>query len=244
MSAGKRLRNGVVLGIAWAVGGIVRRLPEATALRVGSALGGLLYRALGSRRRVAEVNLVRAFPARSAAERAALAREHFDHLGRSVVELLRFPLWTASTEARIAVEGRDRFSEVARTGAGIVVFVAHTGNWEILAPLWHSLHPSPMVLAHPMDSPALDRLVTRCRQVTGLEIVPRQGGLRRLVAGLKQGRVVGLLADQDAGASGVFVPFFGELASAEPSPVTLARRLGCPLWLCLPFREPDGSHRV
>jgi KDO2-lipid IV(A) lauroyltransferase len=77
-----------------------------------------------------------------------------------------------------------------------------------------------------------------------LEIVSRRGGLRALVAGLKEGRAVGLLADQNAGEKGVFVPFFGRMASCEPSPVTLARRLDCPLVLCLAFRNADDTHRV
>jgi KDO2-lipid IV(A) lauroyltransferase len=240
----KRLVYGAIAVLARCLGAAVRALPWAAALRVGAALGWLAARALPGRARIARQNLAQAFPELERHERAALLHEHFAHLGKCIVELLRFPMWRAQFSGRVRVEGQEHLDVASACGRGIVVFTGHTGNWEILAPLWPLLHPRPMVVAQPMRNPSLERLVSACRQVNGLTIVPREGSLRRLVAGLREGRAVGLLADQDAGPGGVFVPFFGRLASCEPSPVVLARRLACPLLLCLAFRDPDGTHRV
>ena len=48
------------------------------------------------RRRIVHINLRLCFPDKSAAERTALAREHFALLGRSLLE--RGILWWGSTE--------------------------------------------------------------------------------------------------------------------------------------------------
>ncbi|MDA1192356.1 MAG: lysophospholipid acyltransferase family protein [Candidatus Poribacteria bacterium] len=240
----KRLRDALLARLIRAFGWGVRRLSQNAALEVGRGLGELMRRAMPKRVRVASENLAFAFPEWTPLERRALVREHFEHLGMNIVELLLFPQWEDRFATRIEIEGREHLDRAVKSERGIVVFLPHTGNWEMLAPLWTSLHPNPMVIVQRLPNEALDRIVSECRGVTGLELVDRNGGLRKIVAGLKAGRACGLLADQDGGSSGVFVPFFGRMASCEPSPVAVARRLGTPLLLCMTFRQADGSHRV
>lgn len=240
MTRRERLAAGFVRFLSFGA----RALSHGTALAVGRFMGGVFYRFAASRRRIGAENLSYAFPELSQTERDGILKEHFAHLGMNFAELLRFPKWEKTELSRVVLENLSTLDEAVAMGKGVLIVTAHTGNWEILAPLLPTLHPSPMVIAQPLRNAALDRLLTRWRSVTGMEIVPRQGALRRLVAGLKQGRIVGLLADQDAGENGSFVPFFGRLASAEASPVTLARRLRCPFLLCVTFRNADGTHRV
>ncbi len=74
--------------IAWASLG-----SERWAFRFGEGLGHVAY-ALGIRRRVVDTNLAQAFPEKSVAERAALARAHYAHLGRSAMEFFRSGRWS------------------------------------------------------------------------------------------------------------------------------------------------------
>jgi Kdo2-lipid IVA lauroyltransferase/acyltransferase len=231
-------------GSAWALSLTAGLLPRGAIAFLGGALGRGLYHTLRARRAVAEANLRHAFPDLPAPDFDARVREHFRHVGLNALELLTFHRWRRMYAPRVRVEGREHLDAFSAQGVGVVVFIPHTGNWELLAPLWPSLHPDPMVLAHPLANPWVERLVDRRRRVTGLEIIPRQGGLRPLLAGIRQGRAVGLLADQDAGAGGMFVPFFGRAASCEASPAALARHTDCPIVICAAFRETDGTHRV
>jgi Kdo2-lipid IVA lauroyltransferase/acyltransferase len=239
-----KTREACVAGAAWCLSVVAGWLPRRVASALGSGLGRVLYHTLAKRRAVALDNLRHAFPGASADRVDAIAREHFRHAGMNALELLTFHRWESRHAPRIRVEGGEALDAFASEGVGVVVFIPHTGNWELLAPLWPSMHPDPMVLAHPLSNRALESLVARRRGVTGLDVRPRQGGLRPLLTGLRNGRAVGLLADQDAGAGGVFVPFFGRLASCEASPAALARHTNCPIVLCAAFRETDGSHRV
>lgn len=238
---GKDLVQGVA---AWGLSLAAGLLPRAVVARLGVGVGVLLWRALKTRRAVATENLRRAFPDNSDADVHALVREHFEHIGQNALELLTFHRWRRWYAPRVRVEGREHVDALVRQGVGIVMFVPHTGNWEILAPLWPSVQPNAVVLAHPLANRLIERLVDRRRRVTGMQILQRQGGLRALLTALRSGRTVGLLADQDAGPGGVFVPFFGRLASCEPSPAALARHVNCPIVICAAFRETDGSHRV
>jgi KDO2-lipid IV(A) lauroyltransferase len=237
-------REASVAAAAWAFSVVAGLLPRRSASAVGRCVGVGLHRLLKARRAVALDNLRHAFPDASDERLAAMALDHFRHAGMNAVDLLTFHRWGRRHAPFIRVEGREALDAFARQGCGVVVFIPHTGNWEILAPLWPALHPDPMVLAHPLSNRALEALVDRRRRVTGIDIRPRQGGLRPLLAGLRSGRAVGLLADQDAGEGGVFVPFFGRDASCEASPAALARHTNSPIVLCAAFRETDGSHRV
>jgi KDO2-lipid IV(A) lauroyltransferase len=58
---------------------------------------------------------------------------------------------------------------------------------------------------------------------------------------LRQNKVLGLLADQNGGMDGAFVPFFGTLASTVRGPAALHVKLGAPMLLVVakrlkPFR--------
>jgi KDO2-lipid IV(A) lauroyltransferase len=72
-------------------------LPLALLAPVGRAIGLALYALVAARRHVVLRNLELCLPEISLAQRRTLARQHFEWLGRSIVE--RGLLWYASTRA-------------------------------------------------------------------------------------------------------------------------------------------------
>jgi KDO2-lipid IV(A) lauroyltransferase len=54
---------------------------------------------------------------------------------------------------------------------------------------------------------------------------------------------VGIVGDQDARRSGIFVPFFGRLASTHRGPALFALRLGAPVFSCTARRLPGKDVR-
>jgi KDO2-lipid IV(A) lauroyltransferase len=75
-------------------------------------------------------------------------------------------------------------------------------------------------------------------------IIPRGAGVRGVLAALRANRCVALLADQDARGRGIFVPFFGRLASTPPGPAQLAARTGTPIVMGFAVRGPDLRHEL
>ena len=80
----------LLLALLW----MLHWLPLPVQAALGRALGRLLHALAGSRRRIADRNLALCFPEMPEGERAALVREHFQWLGRSILE--RGLLWFAS----------------------------------------------------------------------------------------------------------------------------------------------------
>jgi len=107
----------------------------------------------------------------------------------------------------------------------------------------------------------LNRLMQTLREASGCAFFERRTDAAKLKAWMAPtARVLGLLADQHAGAGGVRVPFFGHECSTTASPAVFALRYDCGLFtgVCyriglakwrieldneIPTRETNGSNR-
>ena len=130
-------------------------------------------------------------------------------------------------------------------GCGVLLVSAHLGNPEIITQALGPFELAPMVLTEPLQPPRLHEFVHRVREHAGVAFVPaNRPGIRRAVAHLRAGGVLGMLADRDVLGSGRPIPFFGERAVLPWGAVELARRTGAPLVTGFVYRSGIASYRV
>ncbi|HUP35050.1 MAG TPA: lysophospholipid acyltransferase family protein [Candidatus Limnocylindria bacterium] len=224
---------------------LLAHLPPAVGLAAGRRLGDVLWWVLPRRRAVALDNLQRSLGGeRSPAEIRRLARRSFQHVGMNLVEACCYLLRpTHVMLSRVRMEGREHFQAAASQGRGVLVLTAHFGNWELLAAA-HGLSGLPLsIVTRPLDHPLLDDLAARFRCRSGAELIVKRQAVREVLTALKRQRMVGILLDQNATrAEGVFVPFFGALASTSKGLALLALRTGAPVVPVFLRREPGGRH--
>jgi len=223
---------------------LLRVLPERAALRLGAALGVLAGPVLGIRRRVVRENLARAFPGRPPAWRRAVARAAWAHLGGEAAALFRMgPAGARALLERTTVVGLDALRAALDEGRGAVLVTGHLGNWEIggaaLAARGVRLHAVAQAQANPHFSADLRAL----RERMGMTVIDRRAVTRAVLRALRSGGAVAFVADQDAGARGLSVDFFGSPASTARGPALFALRTGAPLFLGVVLREPGKPHR-
>jgi KDO2-lipid IV(A) lauroyltransferase len=172
-------------------------------------------------------------------------RSVFEHLGMVFAEFLR--LGEAPPEEirrRYVVDGIEHLWNGLKGRRGVVLATGHIGNWEMNGTAL-ALSGIPMsVIVRPLDNRILDRYVESTRERVGMEKISRLGDIRPIFRALQRNRVVVFLSDQNSAAPGVFVPFFGKLASTVVGPSAIARRTGAPLIVGWGHRMPDGTHRV
>jgi len=226
--------------LAGAALGALDGLSWPAALRVGAWLGAGAGR-LGIRRRVALANLALAFPELPPGERAAILERHYREVGRIAAEYGRLPRLAraADDEVVVCVDGVDVVR--ARAGRGLVLVSGHLGNFELGAAWLTRLNPVDF-LVRPLRNPAVDARVTRLRRAAGVGVISTRGGVKQLFRALQQGRWVTIAGDQDAGRHGLFVPFFGRLASTAEGAARLALQAGVELVVGTIRRQPDGRH--
>jgi len=208
----------------------VRVLPPALALGAGGALGALA-RTAGLRRRVTEANLALAFPERTAAERARIARGVYRHFGRMAVDSLR--LSAVGPDALVPRVSGGEAVEMVRErrarGRGVLVLTGHVGNWELAGAYLAAVGLPLAAVVKPPANPYVAEHTERVRRRLGIETIPMPEARRGVLEALRQNKVVALVADQGAIRSTTWVPFFGRPTRTPAGPGLLAARSGAPV---------------
>ena len=208
-------------------------LPLSAGFMLGRALGWLAYFLAGPYRRLVLRNLGIAFEGeKSPAQLRRLAREHFASLGANL--FASFKLATMSPDAvsaRVDIENMEALHRAAKPGKGVVLVLAHLGNWELLAQLVPHGPPGRRVgtIYQPLGNRYFDKHIKNLRVRLGLVPFDRRRGFREPITFLRRGGVACVLVDQHAGDGGIWTPLFGRLASTSPLAATMASRTGAPL---------------
>ena len=207
-------------------------MPVSWGDRFGGGLGRVAYR-LGWRREVVERQLADAFPDRPGSWVAITARASFEHVGREIVTLAAMARQQLEeVHRRIEVfEGRESLADAFAEGRGIVVVSGHFGNWELAGSALPAFgYPTDAVMQG-LKNRRLNRYVIALRNRLGIRLIDRVDAWDVLLESLRSGRVVAVVADQDARSRGVFVPFFGRPASTHRAPALLALRARAPFFV-------------
>lgn len=240
------LRHRIEYLTVLAIRAIVRVLPRAFSLRVGSGIGTFFYALHGSRRKLAISNLRAAFPANTNSKCLTILRGTFRQLGRHVVEFLNFDAMSADEMlALVEIEGGEHVERAMNKGRGVMYFAGHFGFWELQI-VTHALRYDRIVMvARTLDNPLLEKLVTRMRTRVGTTVLSRQGAIRGLLRTLKDGGSVGMMIDQHIqDHSAVQVEYFGRPALTTSAIASLALHTGAPVVPVFAFPLSDGRYRM
>lgn len=239
--------------------GLLARLPEAPLVAAAQALGELWYRV--DRRRAARA---RANLARVAAHLAAtgtgplrarrahgdpdalerLVRSAFRHAVRYYLEIARASRFDpASALARIDIETPETVEEALTGGRPIILLGAHFGAIEM--PVVYLSGRTGRPFTAPMETvsdPGLARWFATTRGRAGVNIVAIADARRELLAALRRGDSVGLVAERDLTGGGVPTPFFGHPAPIPVGPALLALETGAPVYVASCRRAGGGRY--
>ncbi len=212
-----------LLAVVW----LLHWLPLPVLAALGRGIGRLLHRLARGRREVALRNVALCLPELSAAEQATLVRQHFQWLGRSLLE--RGLLWYAGAprlRRLIHVEGDVKLAE--RSERPVMWLVPHFMGLDVagIAALLYQSQPAASIY-QAQSNAVLDAAMRRGRlRFGGAEIFSRHESALPLVRAIKRGRAFFNLPDMDFGArDAAFVPFFGVPAATLLAPSRMARSL-------------------
>ena len=222
------------------------RMPERTAEALGARLAGLGYRPLGIRAAEVERNLQRAFPDSTPAWRRDIARASYAHLGREMIAMMRLSHMPKSELlARTDIVDIDSIGPYYRnSGRGAVVIGGHFGNWEVGAAMIAARGYPVSMVAQRQSNPLFDRHLVEARERLGIKVIERGQAPKLAIRALRRAEVVVFGADQNAGRSGLFVPFFGIPASTHRGPALMAVRTNALVFVATPIRVENDRWRM
>ncbi len=199
-----------------------------TVFKLGLVLGGISWLVLPKRRRNVLRNLRIAYcHEMDESQIKDLSIEAFQYTGANMLASMKTALMTIEQLREIVeIEGVEHFEKAQEKGTGVILFLSHMGNWEILAQLGAMLSPEtkPGALYRPLNNPYMNELIKRRRSRKGTVVFAKGAALSAMTDHLKEGGMLGILADQRGGHHGVAVSFFERLTSVSPLPAVLHKR--------------------
>lgn len=186
-------------------------------------------------------NLAVAFPDWKLEQRREMATRAYEHLFTLAAETATLPRllstdgWAHHVELGEVAGAVDRLMH----DRPVILITGHCGNWELLGYTMSVLDFPVHALYRPLDLKPLNDWVKRSRARSGLILVDKFGAGDDLPDILGAGGAPGFVADQNAGDRGLFVPFFGRLASAYKSIGLLALHTGASI-VCGTARRLEG----
>jgi lauroyl/myristoyl acyltransferase len=236
--------------VARAVVAFIQALPLRWVARLGRAGGTLAFWFDRRHRGVTLRNLKLCLGAeQTERELQALARENFRRIGENFA-------CAAKTAAMTFEQLRPHVEFVGTptllTGPGdaappsVVAAVGHFGNFELYARFGQFLPRFQCATTYRgLRQPSLNRLLQAMRARSGCLFFERRSDgplLRAFMA--RRGVMLGLLADQHAGPSGLRLPFLGQECSTSPAPALFALRYHCSLHAGICYRVGLARWRI
>jgi KDO2-lipid IV(A) lauroyltransferase len=208
-------------------------------------LAWLAYGVDKRHRKVAVSNLESAFGDRySPAERRAIVRQVYEHFLCVFVEFVFIPrkLHARNWKKYVSFECPPATADMFVRDRAKIIVTGHFGNWEMAGYLLAVFGMKPTSIARDLDNPYLHQFVERFRRWSGQKIVSKKGDFDQIVQTLMDREPLVTVADQSAGARGLFVNFFGRPASTHKAIALLALEHDAPVIVGYAYRDRRDFH--
>lgn len=225
---------------------IVSHMPYRLIVKLGKGIGHIYWRVAKKQRIRAEETIKEALGYDDKRAKKTI-KKLFVNLGITFLEMLYMPaLNKDNIRGLVTIDHPEILWECLNKNRGVVMLACHMDNWEWLGAAL-ALNGFPLsAVEKPQPNRVYSDFMNELRRGAGQEIFSRgTSEILGCVRAMKKGRMLGLIADQDGGYDGVFVPFFGKMAATPQGPSYFARKFKAP---CVPIyivRKEDGyGHRI
>lgn len=228
-----------------AISTVVSWLPYGAVVVIGKGLGRI-YHLVAKKQRLRAEKTIKERLGYDEKQAYETIRRVFIKLAITFMEIMYMPALNKDNIRKYVTFDRpDILEKAVAEGKGVVMLACHMDNWEWLGAAL-AMYGFPLsAVEKPQPNRIYSDFMNELRRNAGQEIFAR--GSNEIIGcarAMKKGRMLGLIADQDGGYNGIFVPFLGKMASTPVGPAYFARKFKAPIVPIFIVRNPDGyGHR-
>ena len=204
------------------------------------------------REKIARQNLLYAFPGDGpveTAKREKILRLSYLHLGHLFFEICMvlgpFSAMRFFIRRNVRFIGREYWEKALAEGHGLILAGNHIGSWEVMVAAGNTSGINCLLVTKKLKPAWLHDWIEKGRLRCGVKSAYEPKTLSMIITQLKEGKTVGLVLDQYAGAPiGVRVPLFGIPVGTASVAAALARRFDAPVLPIVNYRTSGGKFVV
>ena len=165
----------------------------------------------------------------------AQVKEVFQRAGANLFSGFTFNRMSPEQAVRhIEIEGIEHLKAALAEGKGAIILLAHMGPWEALAQIPELAQREGITapfgaMYRPLNNTYLDDWIQAQREAKQTQLFSRRDGFHKPVDFIRNGGMLGILADQKM-REGPRVDYFGQQVASSPIPGLFHRRSGAPLF--------------
>lgn len=220
---------------------IISLMPYTMVVKLGKGMGHL-YHKIAKKQRIRAEETIKEHLGYDDAQAKATIKSLFVKLGITFTEIMYMPaLNKENIKKLVQFDHPEILHDALAEGHGVVMLACHMDNWEWLG-AGLALNGFPLsAVEKPQPNRIYSDFMNELRRGVGQEIFSRgTSEILGCARAMKKGRMLGLIADQDGGYDGIFVPFLGKMASTPNGPAYFSRRFQAPIVPIFIVRNPDG----
>ncbi|MBP5791139.1 MAG: hypothetical protein J6W80_02640 [Kiritimatiellae bacterium] len=246
--ARKRLKRKLRVPFEWLgiwLGYIVLSvLPHNALFAVCDFASAVMYKWDKKGKKLARANLKTMFGDMDERRRELIMRRSYRNMARTIGHAF----WTCrNAKARVAAVGEMSAAGKAflKENNPAVTVSGHIGCWEIMSQLAFLEGHTMMSVAKDIGTKGMTKMLMKARMSCGQEIVHADGAFRSLMAGIKDGKSLGLLVDQaiDPEEGGLWIRFFGTPVPVSSAPAFFAAKGKIPIATAWSRPMKDGRYK-
>ena len=223
---------------------LIQLLPFRLIHLIADGVGSLAYYAVAPRRRVGEINLRKCFPDWSEAQRKALLKRHFQHMGKLLFEYGLY--WYAPADRLrrfVRYQDKHHLDNALAAGEKVILLYPHFTAFEMAVYTLNQDVPLISMYSHQKNKAMDEQILKGRHRYDNVFLIGRTEGLRAIIKQLRKSDAPFLyLPDQDFGRNdSVFVNFFGIPTATIAGLGRIAAMTGAKVIPAIPIREADNT---
>lgn len=227
---------------------LARRLPLKLCRRIGRSVAWIVYLFSARDRKGFAGNLSMALdlPPDHVHIRQ-LVRRMFMNYGEYMADFFYLPQ-LPGRKARAeftGLKGEEVIRRALKRGRGVILLLAHIGNWEF-GGIMMRLSDYPLaVVSLPHNAAPTNALVKRFREDKGIAVIEVNASpfaAIPILKHLRQNGIVAMMGDKDFFGNGKLTAYFGKQVRFPIGPVTIAMTSGAALIPAFVLKQPDGKY--
>ena len=179
----------------------VAHLPLCILYFIGDIAYLTIYHIIRYRRKTVRENLEMVFGTDDKKRLKSIEKKFYRHLCDCIAETVKLlHISDEEIDRRVKVPNGDFIDGIIDSGRPVILFLGHYGNWEWVQAIIHHFK-SPIVggqIYKPLHNETMNRIMLKIRSRFGLECIPQDKTMRRLIEIIKSGKlfVIGFISDQ------------------------------------------------